>query len=887
MQPLKLKQYQERALDALKEYFAACHSTGSAETAFYQLTADYSAQHAPSPYHKIDEKHLASVPYVCLRVPTGGGKTVMACKAVAYAIRDFKHADNSMVLWLVPSNAILTQTLAALRNPTHPYRQVLDSELHNIVICDVDAALSLPVSDVSGHTCIIVSTLQAFRRDNKDGLRVYKDGNSALAPFFENIPAICQAEVEINPETGNPVRSLKNLIAMHRPVVIVDEAHNARTGLSFNVLDGFHPSCIVEFTATPDRKANPSNVLYSVSARELQAEDMIKMPVEVVGRPAAWRELVQDAINQRNALEEIAKLERVESEDHEYIRPILLFQAMRKIKGDESAIHAERLKEILVKDYRLPEEQIRIATGERYEIEGVNLLAEDCPVRYIVTQQALREGWDCPFAYVLCSITDNFSSVQVEQFIGRIMRLPNVTPKVNPELNKAYVFAPSSFIEVAGALTDALVKNGFEKYEAERMLQPRQPYLDGDLFGNVQFSTAPTKTTILLTEVPQNAPAFSSLLASHVEYDPAQKTITYKRSMSPANRDELRRVFPKDKARIDQAYIESNRYNQERLSRIEMGYELRVPNLCVQSSPDLFLPFDEEALFEVMDYDLRSLTEALLKLDYHSSAGEVTRGEINVDAQGEVTAQTLKVLQEQAYAWDYNAAAHWSEADLVMWLDDRIAHPDFSASDMVAAFSKSIAMLTGTENIPLQQLVVDKYNLLKCLQNALNDYRRSSRCKAFQHFLLPECETPLTVTPECCFQYGTHYPVNQRYSGMIKFSKHLYPEIGDLNDEEVKCAQFLDINPMVECWVRNLEKRELDSFWLQTSTDKFYPDFVCKLADGRILVVEYKGHHLYSNEDSKEKRIIGEAWAKLSDGKCIFFMTDGPKFDTLAEIIKN
>ena len=882
---LVLKQYQERALGVVKEYFASCHSTGSAETAFYKLTADYSAQHTPSPYHKIDEANLADIPYVCLRVPTGGGKTVMACKAVASAIRDFKHADSSMVLWLVPSNAILNQTIAALRDPGHPYRQALDSELHNIVICDVDAALSLPVSDVSGHTCIIVSTLQAFRRDNKDGLRVYKDGNSALAPFFENIPAVCQSEVEINPETGNPVRSLKNLIAMHRPVVIVDEAHNARTGLSFNVLDGFHPSCIVEFTATPDRKANPSNVLYSVSARELQAEDMIKMPVEVVGRPAAWRELIQDAINQRNSLEEIAKLERVESEEHEYIRPILLFQAMRKVKGDESAIHAEKLKEILIKDYRLPEEQIRIATGERYEIEGEDLLAEDCPVRYIVTQQALREGWDCPFAYVLCSITENFSSVQVEQFIGRIMRLPKVTPKVNPELNKAYVFAPSSFIEVAGALTDALVKNGFEKYEAERMLQPHQSDLSDDLFGGMQYTPAPVETKIKLTDVPETLPDLSPFLASHIEYDPEQKTITYKRSMSPANRDELRRIFPKDRAKIDQAYIESNRYNPERLSRIEMGYELKVPNLCVQFSPDLFLPFDEEALFEVMDYDLHSLSEALLKLDYRSSAGEVTRGEINVDAKGEVTAQALKVLQEQSYAWDFNAASHWGEADLVTWLDDRIPHPDFSASDMVAAFSRTIAMLTGSGNISLQQLVVDKYNLLKSLQNALSDYRLSSRSKAFQQFLLPECETPLTVTPECCFRYGEHYPVNQRYSGNVRFSKHLYPEVGDLNDEEVKCAQYLDTSLKVECWVRNLEKREWDSFWLQTSTDKFYPDFVCKLTDGRILVAEYKGHHLYSNEDSKEKRIIGETWAKLSDGRCLFIMTDGADFSPLKEIL--
>ncbi len=886
MSELRLKQYQERALNVLSEYFAACHATGSAETAFYQITAQYSARHEPSPYRKIDELHLAESPYVCLRIPTSGGKTLMATKAVASAIRDFKRADSSMVLWLVPSNAILEQTLKALRNPAHPYRQSLDSILHNVVIKNVEEALQLPVSDVDGHTCIIVATLQAFRRDNTDGLRVYKDLNGALAPFFENIPQVCLPEMEINAETGKPVRSLKNLIAMHRPVVIVDEAHNARTHLSFNVLDGFHPACIVEFTATPDRKANPSNVLYSVSARELQAEDMIKMPLEVVGRQAAWRELVQDAINQRNMLEEIARLERVDGENHEYIRPILLFQAMRKIKNDESSIHAEKLKEILIQDYRLPEDQVKIATGERNEIEGINLLAEDCPIRYIVTQQALREGWDCPFAYVLCTITDTFSSVQVEQFIGRIMRLPYVTPKVNPELNRAYVFAPSSFINIAGALTDALVSNGFEKYEAERMLHQRQPDLSDDLFGGETYSTEPITTTIQLTAEPAALPVFSAALESHVTYNPTNKTIVYTRSMSPANRDELRQIFPQDRARIDQAYVESNRLNPERISRIEMGYEMKLPILGVQTTPDLFFPFDEESLLEQINYDRGSLLQALLAMDYTSSAGEVTRGEVNVDNQGQITAQVFKVLQEQSYAWDFNAASQWNEANLVTWLDDRIPHMDLIASDVVAVFSKVITELIVTKNISLPQLVVDKYNLLKGLQDALKKYRLENRKQVFEQFLLPECETPLMVQPDYCFQFGEHYPVNQRYTGRFIFSKHLYPEIGDMNDEEIKCAQLLDASPKVDCWVRNLEKRELDSFWLQTSTDKFYPDFVCKLTDGRMLVVEYKGHHLYSTADSIEKRTIGETWAKLTNGQCLFVMTDGDDFSHITEILR-
>jgi hypothetical protein len=87
--------------------------------------------------------------------------------------------------------------------------------------------------------------------------------------------------------------------------------------------------------------------------------------------------------------------------------------------------------------------------------------------------------------------------------------------------------------------------------------------------------------------------------------------------------------------------------------------------------------------------------------------------------------------------------------------------------------------------------------------------------------------------------------------------------------EEFLCAQTLDQMDAVEFWVRNLERQEKVSFWLQTATDKFYADFVCKLKDGRYLVVEYKGADRWSNDDSKENRRLGELWALKSGGRCL------------------
>lgn len=48
------------------------------------------------------------------------------------------------------------------------------------------------------------------------------------------------------------------------------------------------------------------------------------------------------------------------------------------------------------------------------------------------------------------------------------------------------------------------------------------------------------------------------------------------------------------------------------------------------------------------------------------------------------------------------------------------------------------------------------------------------------------------------------------------------------------------------------------SFWLQTSTDRFYPDFVAETLDGRMLVVEYKGMGYVTQEDFRDKKLIGK-----------------------------
>ena len=258
---MQLKNYQQRCLDVLSRYFQACLQTGDSDLAFYNVTRQMYGQGIP--YHQIAE--LPGMPYICLRVPTGGGKTLIACHSVRLAVREYQRVDHGLVLWLAPSKTIREQTINALKDRKHPYRQALESTLGAVTVLDLSEAQYLQPATLNTETVILVSTTQAFRVEDPELRKVYET-SGALMSHFDNVSAVADVE---RYENGKPIPSLANLLRLYRPLIIVDEAHNVRSDISFLTLARFNPSGIVEFTATPKLGNRPSNVLYSISAREL------------------------------------------------------------------------------------------------------------------------------------------------------------------------------------------------------------------------------------------------------------------------------------------------------------------------------------------------------------------------------------------------------------------------------------------------------------------------------------------------------------------------------------------------------------------------------------------------------------------------------------------
>ena len=312
-------------------------------------------------------------------------------------------------------------------------------------------------ADIADNACIVVTTAQAFRHREHDNYKVYKS-HEDLEEHFADIPLMDGMEVEEGDPT-KPKTSFANLVIMHSPIMIVDEAHRMVSDLSKETVAGLRPSAILELTATP---ATDCNLLYSVRAAELYDEEMIKLPVELAEYEADWESCILAALKKRDELQAIADAERAVDPSNR-LRPIILFQASSR--AGETPI--EKVKDFLTGKAHKDEKEIKVVTGEQKELDGVDVTSPDCPVKYVITVEALKEGWDCPSAYVLCSVANIHSNTETVQLLGRVMRQPQAKRRPSAALNKSYAFVlSSSFSSAAQELVEGLKKKGFDGDEA-------------------------------------------------------------------------------------------------------------------------------------------------------------------------------------------------------------------------------------------------------------------------------------------------------------------------------------------------------------------------------------------------------------------------------------
>jgi len=895
------KTYQQQVLDSVEAYFKACHELPSPSIAFTATTERlWGRGNAYNPLSGFP----ADMPYFCLRVPTGGGKTWLAAKSVQLANTHLLRCEHSVILWLVPSKPIREQTLRALRDRLHPYHMAL-REAGPVTVMDLDEAKSVTRATLDTSTTIIVATRQALQVEDEESRKVYQS-SGALMHHFDNLsPAQRDGLLSEGEGTQRTTPcSLANVLRLRRPFVVVDEAHNSRTELAFDMLARFRPSGVMELTATPDLDRTPSNVLHSVSAAELKAEEMIKLPVVLETEPN-WQQCLADAIGRRDALHKLADEERRAGAD--YLRPIVLIQSEPRRAGVET-LDFEKVRQELISNHGIPAGEIVVATGEEKGLEQIDadyklgIADPSCPVKFVITQKALAEGWDCPFAYILVSMASLSSATAVEQLLGRVLRQPGASHRQAKALNQSYAFVVSrNFAETAGALRDRLVAGaGFERREVtEFVTAAKAEQARLDLEGHAGRVVV-RPVAITLTEKP-DLRSVPKPVRDKVSWDGKLNTLTISTPLTEDEAEVLKASVTSATAAaviVEAAEISRTTAIEFFQTPAELGERFRVPQLALRVQGELQLFDDPEVLeypWDLSTYDAAPTGDDLTALGAGLKVSE--GGEIDVDEEsGKVVSRFLPDLQRDLGL--VYQPENWDEVRLATWLCRNLPEPSLTHASKQAFVAKWLAELLRRDGFTLARANLQKFLIRNLLEARIRELRRQAVGKAFQQTLFgSDAASRVAVTDQYAFEFHAQaYAPNRDYDGRFghfDFRKHFYGRIGDFDSkEEFECACWLDIQAQqgrIQFWVRNLVRREGSSFFLQKADGRFYPDFLCQLTGtggepGPILAVEYKGADRWAAVE--DDRLIGGLWANLSEGRCRFVMVKDKRWEWIEDHLK-
>ena len=407
------------------------------------------------------------IPHVCFKVPTGGGKTLIAAAALQRLRR-----QTGLALWVMPTRAIYEQTKAALRSREHPYRQMLEiASAGRVKLLEKDDLFTK--ADIENYLCVMLLMLPAANRQRgRDFLRMFRDSGRYPTLFPDSDDLLGDArllndypDLERITDDGPVKHSLFNVFKMLRPAVILDEAHKAYGARNLEANEEFarsvsrlDPSLVIELSATPNRGI--SNLLVDITGVELKNEEMIKLPVQVTSfTNADWHYTLAQAHDELERLDTEAK--SLQMSEGRYIRPIAVVRVERtgRDQRDGERVHSEDVREYLTQNLRVPENSIAVKSSELDELGRDDLLSEFSPVRWVITRAALMEGWDCPFAYLLVMLDNTRAQRAITQLVGRVMRQPHARRTGREALDQCYVYCWNTSVGDAVAQ----VKRGLEE----------------------------------------------------------------------------------------------------------------------------------------------------------------------------------------------------------------------------------------------------------------------------------------------------------------------------------------------------------------------------------------------------------------------------------------
>lgn len=862
---MELKDYQADVLTDLTTYLQTlldCKGhLGKAFTTYWQNRGVLNQAY---------KNNVQEVPHVCVKVPTAGGKTYIAVNAldrIFTAFAEYNPTRPKFVVWLVPSLTILEQTVKNLANVEHPYRQRLNSLFNGRVQiyekADVLQGADFNADTVREQLSVVVMSFDSLKASNKENRKAYQE-NGYLASF-------------LNETSGNDVllpeydkSALINVIRTLSPVVVVDESHNAESSLSVDMLRNLNPSFIFDLTATP---RDNSNIISYVDALRLKKRNMVKLPV-IVANQRSQEEVIMAALNMRRQLEEFAK--KGEAQGGEYIRPIVLFQAEPKNKDDTTTF--EKVKQLLL-DLNIPSEHIAIKTANINELKNVDLADRHCPVRYIITVNALKEGWDCPFAYVLATLANKSSVVDVTQILGRVLRMPYTRKHSAELLNLSYVFTASSqFQNTLNQVVAGLNKAGFSKRdyrEVDLSALPESQGADNDNAPQDQDLFAP------LNPAAENPDDASGLMVDFNKLNPNWEA----QAVEQAEQATSTSASSSDAATPNNGGIEI--IKAQALAQAE-AFEAQanqvIPEACPEELKDHMNEHKMKPMFEASAQAIK-LPQFFIKLpsdggffetadEWHKLAKENLLSDFvltNLDAT-----VSFAAIEADVYAVDAEEIGKGESAPAFKAIKkaekeklNHIIKSQPPSGQVTSIVGRLFGLIGKNTFYPIEDNDIKQY--LKRIVQAMSAEQRADCLERDYAYVKAIKEKIQGLANEFAAKEFNNWLTTQKIKLQPSFelppsiapsenapaiSKSLYVTEGGVNTLESKIIRGVAELEGVTWWHRNLERGK---GFLINGYLNHYPDFVVMTNNRNIIIIETKGDDR-DNSDSKDKLKLGKIW---------------------------
>lgn len=877
---MELKIYQQSVLDDLDLYIEELDKQPTIKAAFrsYWANKGVSVDSIESEYLRPYNDEITGVPNITIKVPTAGGKTYIACRALKHIFQTYSNDKPKVVVWFVPSDPILKQTYNNLHNPNHPYRRALDVDFGNKVnVVDKESALvgqNIHPTQLKENLTIFVFSVQSFASNNKDGRKARRE-NENLA---EHVSSYTYSDKML---TNADETSLLQVIAQLNPVMVIDESHNFESSeLRIDLKKEINPSFIFNLTATP--KEN-SNIISFVDAMQLKVENMVKLPI-IVYNHKTTTDVIANAITLQHSLE--CKAKQHQKQGGKYIRPIVLFQAQPKLS--DYNITFDKIKEKLIEG-GIPEEQVKIKTANKDEIKNIDLMSDSCEVRYIITVNALKEGWDCPFAYILASLANKSSKIDVEQILGRVLRLPYTQKQPEELLNLSYVFTCSTdFQDTLSRIVESLNNAGFSKRDfrvandsqessTENIAGNKEP----DLFSLPSFTNPSISETTNTQSEPETATEESiESNISEIQTEAIRQSVE---NSTDVNNEALQILE-------SSAIQQSNEYNEaieqndgevnnpiaaatsmSNLYKIKPVFEdaakgIKLPvfvqkteNFGLFGAESKYSRIEKSDLLEGIDLNLEDH-----KIDFTRSTAEVEQIDLVSDyADGTDSVPVHKQLnmKQLEYLKQYllSISPEGKKKNLAGAIVNKLNIQEVS-DNMLTQYVYDC--IKNMDNDAIDDLITFQLQTIDTFKTKLNTILDNYRYKTFKNWL---DLGKIRITDEVVYTMPKQITLLNK---MIGVGKGLYKEEEKVNGFEASVISAISNDDNVYFWHRNQERGK--GFFINGFINH-YPDFIVILKSGHILLIETKGDDR-DNSNSAMKLELGTTWANKAGNQYRYYM---------------